>query len=302
MEFDRSPSEQTFSLLILGQHVTVKCPDGALMRLLAANFSAMAARGMGSLPGLEYRIEIRDAPPLFSLSRGSETTLEASDAGDLLFLLEKDVTVELQKRRPDLFFLHSAAIRWQGNACLLAAESGQGKSTTTWALLHHEFGYLSDELSPIDLGAMQVSPYPHALCLKRPTPSYPLPAGAIHLGRTFHLPAESLPGAVISEPCPLGAVFLINYSPDLTAPTLRSISPAEAAARLYVTALNALAHARHGLDAVVRIAQHVPCFAVSSAGLPATCALIRNAAERVMAGRFEAENAPRIDLQVDPTL
>jgi hypothetical protein len=64
---------------------------------------------------------------------------------------------------------------------------------------------------------------------------------------------------------------------------VRAIGPAEAGARLYANALNALAHADHGLDAVARIAEHVPCFSVSSAGLPSTCRLIRAAFEQALA-------------------
>jgi hypothetical protein len=79
-------------------------------------------------------------------------------------------------------------------------------------------------------------------------------------------------------------VFLLKYSPGPDAPNLHAIGPAEASARLYVNALNALAHPNHGLDAVARIAEHVPCFALSSAELGATCALVHSAIEQAIAG------------------
>jgi hypothetical protein len=89
-------------------------------------------------------------------------------------------------------------------------------------------------------------------------------------------------------------MFLIQYRSELDAPRLHTISPSEASARLYTSALNALAHPNHGLDAVVRIARHVPCYYVSTAGLPATCALIRAAAEEAIAGRSEAGQEPLV--------
>lgn len=283
-----SLSEQSLFFLILGQRVRVGCSDPALKQFLTANFGAMATPNDDVAPDLQYRIESSDTLPSFSLIRDGREACKGADPGDLLFLLEKDITVELQKRRSDLFFLHSAAIDWQGNACLLAAESGSGKSTTTWALLHHAFRYLSDELSPIDLESMHVFPYPRALCLKQePPPTYPLPANVIRLGRRIHIPTEALPSAAILGPRPLGAVFLVKHRPDLGAPELRAIGRAEASARLYVTALNALAHPSHGLDAVVRISEHVPCFAVSSAELSATCALIGSTVEQVIGSRVE---------------
>src|SRR5262249_10315704 len=146
----------------------------------------------------------------FSLARQGQPAYKGSE-GEILFLLEKDITVELQRRRSDLFFLHSAAVDWRGSACLLAAESGSGKSTTAWGLLLHDFHLLSDELSPIDLGPMEVLPYPHALCLKTPpAPTYRLPAGSLDRGRTIHIPTWSLPSATVSEPRPIGAVFLLT--------------------------------------------------------------------------------------------
>ena len=246
------------------------------------NFGAMASACEDSPADLDYSIQ--RAPQGFSLTRRGQPAIDRLDPCDLLYVLEKDITIELQKRRPDLFFLHSAALDWRGKAYLLAAETGGGKSTTTWALLHHDFQYLTDELSPVDLPSMRVFPYPHALCLKRLPPApYSLPADAVQLGRTIHVPTRSFPSRAISVPLPLGAVFLLKYCPELDAPNLRTIGPAEASARLYVNALNALAHPNHGLEAVAHVAEHVPCFAVSSAQLPATCALIRSAVEQMQA-------------------
>lgn len=229
-------------------------------------------------PDLDYAVEGSDRS--LTIVRQDQVPLQAESAGDLVFLLEKDITVELQKRRSDHFFLHSAALAWRGRACLLAADTGSGKSFTTWALLHHGFEYLSDELSPIQLDSMQVAPYPHALCLKQPPPAdYPLPNDAIRLRRTMHIPSHSLPGKTVTRALPLGFVFLLSHRPDLAAPDMRAIGPAEAAARLYVTALNPLSHPNRGLDAVLRIAEHVPCFTTTSADLTRTCAMIRATVE-----------------------
>lgn len=233
---------------------------------------------------VQYWIRTRETRPNFALIRDGQPALDCEDLGDLLYFLERDLTVELQKRRADLFFLHSASLDWRGKACLLAAESGSGKSTTTWGLLFHEFGYLSDELSPIDLESMHVLPYPHALNLKRsPAGPYPLPKEAIHLGATIRVPVRHLPGATILGSRPLGAVFLLAHRPELSAPEVRAIGPAEASARLYVNALNALAHPNHGLDAVVRIAEQVPCFSIASTELAMTCAKIAATVEQVVA-------------------
>jgi hypothetical protein len=269
-------SVQSLHFFILGQRVQIDCAAPAVRSLLTANFGAMSpADGEGEPPDFRYTVSWDEAR--FSIALEGQAALTGVGLGDLLFLLEKDLTLQLQKRRSELLFLHSAAVEWGGKAYLFAAEAGSGKSTTTWALLHHGFRYLSDELSPVELDSLVVLPYAHALCLKQPPPPpYELPERAIHLGRTIHVPAGSLPGPVTAAGRPIGAVFILRHRPELDAPKLRELGPAEAGARLYVTALNLLAHPNHGLDAVVRFAEHAPCFALESADLASTCDLIRS--------------------------
>jgi len=54
------------------------------------------------------------------------------------FLLEKELTIELQKIRRELYFLHAAALSLADKAFLNRGSPGTGKSTTVWALLHHD--------------------------------------------------------------------------------------------------------------------------------------------------------------------
>src|SRR5262245_50261507 len=283
------PVRSSLSLEILGLRVAVDCPDAAAADLVLGNCGAMVAPPGPTAVDLGYRIRRGDSAATYALTRGDDPLVGCADLDDLSFALEKDLTVELQLRRPELLFLHAAAIEWQGFVVLLAAASKSGKSTTAWALLHHGFRFLSDELAPIDLTTMSVLPFPHALCLKHePAPPYALPADALRHGARIHVPTKALPGPTITAPQPLAAAFLLSYRPDLDQPELRALGAAEASARLYVTALNPLAHANRGLDAVVRIAESVPCFALATAGLGPTCDLIRDTLARIVDGRSQA--------------
>jgi hypothetical protein len=270
------------SFLILGQRVRVACPDAAVVDLLLANYGALLASADAAAPDLQYVVDRGPRPGAYALACRGRAPVAAGDAGSLLFHLEKDVTVALQERRPDLLFLHAAALERGGKAYVLAGESGHGKSTTTWGLLHHGFRYLSDELSPIDLRSLQVWPYPHALCLKRsPPPDYPLPeADVIDLGATRHVPVHALPGALAPGPCAVAALLFVRFREGAGAPALRPLSTAEATARLYVNALNLLAHPARGLDAVADVAARIPCFSFDAAAdLGATCHLVARLAE-----------------------
>jgi hypothetical protein len=158
---------------------------------------------------------------------------------------------------------------------MLVAASGSGKSTMTWALVHHGFRYLSDELGPIDLKTWKVCPYPHALCLKAATPaSYPLPTKTLYTSRALYIPTEAIPSGVSRSSIPLAAIFLLRYCPGAFGPAVPPISRTEVGMRLFAHALNPLAHPGDGLDGAIAIATRSACFALATADLPDTCALV----------------------------
>ncbi len=280
-----SLEDQAIHCLILGLRVQIDCVDDPLRQLLVANFGAMSVPESGHPADLRYEVARRARVPPFLLRREGRDPLAARNPGDLVYLLEKSLILDLQRVRADLLFLHAAAVELNDGVALLVAESGGGKSTTTWGLLHHGFGYLSDELSPIDLQTMQVLPYPHALCLKAPPPpQYPLPDGALDLGRTIHVPVRAMPRATTPVPRPLAGIFFVRYVQGLATPELARVSPGEASARLFIHTLNARAHPNLGLDATVRMAKHAPGFVMSTGTLSASCDAIRDAME-VATGR-----------------
>ena len=243
----------------------------------------MAKRVPDRTPDLHYTVEVGTTDGTFCLAREGLAASEPVRMDTLLFLIEKDITVELQRRRPELLFLHSAALEWRGKAYLFAAESGSGKSTTAWGLLHHGFRYLSDELGPIDVDSLRVHPYPHALCLKQAlVPGYPLPPSRLHLGRTVRVPSRLLPCADARRPSPIAALFIVRYDASRREPELRAMHPAEASARIYVTALNALSHRGSGLDPVIQLTEKLPCFALVSGDLKRTCDRVCGAAAQII--------------------
>ncbi len=261
---------------LFGQHVTVGCETDEAGALLEAVYRACVVTDEpppGS-PGLAYRVG-GEADGAFLIRRGGVDLPHSANAGLFLFYFEQDLVIELQKRRRDLYFLHAAALEREGRGLLLVAESGGGKSTTAWGLLHHGFRYASDELAPIDLATGRVHAFPHALCLKADPPSpYPLPAGVLRTSRTRHVPVGLLPSALAPLPLTPEAIVFLRYRPELDQPSIRPMAAAEAAARLYVQALNPLAHAADGLDGALQVVRNARCYGLETADLAATCALV----------------------------
>ncbi len=248
-----------FALRACGCTFAIRCDEDQTAELVEPLFARMAVpSSRAAAPAREYTIE-RAARGAFRVSDGG-APITLGDADRLLFHLDKDITLALQHLRPDLFFLHAAAVAWNGRVAVLAASPGTGKSTLALAALNDGFEYLSDELSPIDLTRLTVAPYPRALCLKAPPPPpYFLPQGTHVHGRRFHVPVAALPGPARIDDLPIGAfLFLRRLAPQDGVPV--PMTPASAVAWLMANALNALAHPADGLDAAVALSGSIAAF------------------------------------------
>jgi hypothetical protein len=246
----------------------IQCEDEEAAALIARAFSGLIS-ATASIDDTFVLCRVLKGPAGWRFrvldSRGGDEAFD--DADGLVFHLDKLLTLTLQYQRPDLYFLHAAAIALDGRVVVLAAPAGTGKSTLTFALVHSGFSYLSDELAPVDIRTVTVHPYPHALCLKSPPPQpYRLPPDTLGTGHRFHVPVAALPAVAEKDQLPLAAIFFVQRAQTVPA-VCRSVTAARAAARLMSNALNPLAHNGDGLDAAVAISQTVPCFELESSNL-----------------------------------
>ncbi len=262
-------------LLVFDCDIRVECMDKQAESLLNSNYGWF--KQPVEAAQITYRITRPGAGEGFLISRNGAYPEFAREDGDFLYMFEKDMTIETQKLRPDLYFVHAAVLELDGRALALVAPSGYGKSTTTWGLLHHGFKYVSDELAPVDPSMMQVHPFPHALCLKEvPPDEYPLPKETIYTSCTAHVPPKCLPCETTAEIIPLETIFFIRFTGEISEPMLKPIGKAEATARLFTNALNPLAHSGDGLDGAMEIVSRARCFELLYSNLKPTCELIKS--------------------------
>jgi hypothetical protein len=268
-------AQSSLALQCVGRGIAIHCEDGPTRDVLRELFDVMWTETAS--PQLQYRIAATDAG--YCLSRSDVGPVgNARDLGQLLYVLDCDLVIQLQRLRPDLLFLHAAVLTYEGAAHVLTGRSGAGKSTTCWGLLHRGLGYLSDELAPIRLPDMTVQPFPRALCMKTaPPPGFELPPGTPATSRGYHVAISHMPASPPPVPSPLQTVFFVEYDASRRAPTIRAIGSAEAAARLYPNLLNALAHDDAAMAGVTRIATATRAFLVEAAELGATCETILGA-------------------------
>lgn len=266
-------------LRVLERRIHIHCQEPLSEALVTAAYGAMQQRS--DVTDVDYIVGRDGVPPAFFIRRAGRGLFATPDDGTFLAHLDEDIAIELQKLRADLYFIHAAVLKRSDTAVMLVTHSGGGKSTLSWALLHHGFRFLSDELAPVDLEKLEVHPFPRALALKTAPPmAYPLPPKTVRTSRTLHVTAADIPGGIIQSPVPLSNAFFLTWRPDAPAPSVRRLSTGEAAARFYANALNPLAHAGEGLDGAIRLATRLRCFELTTAELGPTCALLATTIER----------------------
>jgi hypothetical protein len=264
---------QTIDLTVFDVRWRILCADRLASDLLRRNFREFICCFGPAQPDEQIQVEAGTGTP-WQLIHPQREPLPIADSYALLYCVEKTLTIDTQRRRPDLFFLHAAALALDECAVLLVASSGSGKSTTAWAMTHRGFSYLSDELAPIDLATMTVQPYPHALCLKSAPPSpFELPTSIIVTEHTMHVPTDCI-ASVRRHPTPLRAVFFNQYDATTSVPSIESVGVGEASALIYANGLNQLAHESAGLAAAAKIASACGCYRFTTNDLDRSCALI----------------------------
>jgi hypothetical protein len=270
---------KTLDLSIFGCLVNVQVSSKPVLITLIDIYSAFKIAEPIAKPVLRYSIQpLPENSSSYSVHRDNMLIGTTENMGYLLYIFEKDLTIELQKLRSDLYFIHAGVLEWGGKGILLIAPSGTGKSTTTWALTNHGFRYLSDELAPIDLKDMTVYGYPRALGLKQRPPTYSLPCELIETESGFHLPVSALPTDVVLGPLHISAIFILGEHGQTESSIVESAPPSSAAQHIYANTLNALSHEGIGLEGAVLLAKRRPCFFVRPKhGLKQTCESIQGA-------------------------
>jgi hypothetical protein len=264
-----------------GSTFHIQCADEAVAALVEVAFGGLIVPLSSAHSEITARYLIErsnsDTAPGFCVRDFDGVCAQVEDSDALLWHLDKSLTLALQYRRPDLYFVHAAAVALAGGVSVLAAPPGIGKSTLTLGLLERGFTYLSDELAPIDVRRRLVHHYAHAVGLKSPPPDpLHLPQGTVAIGSRFHVPTCRFRGAGLTEePLPLVAFIFPERSSEHPA-RCRRISPSVATVHLLANALNARAHSNDGLDAAVTLARLVPSFQINIRDLSAACAEIHD--------------------------
>lgn len=270
------------NLEILNQSIELRTNDESLADTLRAIYSPFVRirASPAGYPESSIEISVSGKSRDQVVTLGTQVT-KCETTAELLYTIDKIITIELQVRRPDLYFVHAAVLSTGTHAILVAGESGAGKSTLCWSLCDAGCRYLSDELAPVFLTNATVQPFPRAIALKRlADASPPLPKGSIDATATKYIPANSLPAGYEMTPLPISSIVFLVTEQEIETPGLVEISAAEVAARLYSNGLNQLAHEDDGLKAAAKLAANIRGLAICRKELSIMTAMIMNLANQ----------------------
>jgi hypothetical protein len=264
--------QRTLALSACDYSFIVQCDEDGIADSVFAVFGGLRSVAQEHVndAAAKYHVHHDSAGFRVRAPDGAEAVLQTED--DVLFHIDKHLTIALQLQRPDLFFVHAAVVSGRGSAAVIAAPPGTGKSTLTLALARSGFTYLSDELAPIEVVMRSVLPFRRALCLKA-IPPHPLslPRPTVRTGPRYHIPASALGPVDAAAVHPIG-VFIFAERHSTRGPVSHRISPAEAVARLIANALNPAAHRHDGLDAAAALCHCIPAFSLNVYDLGMACA------------------------------
>lgn len=179
-------------------------------------------------------------------------------AGDLVDALVATLNQWVLDTDPYRLHLHAACVELDGTGIVLAGPSGNGKTTTTTALLQRGAMYLTDESLTVPPGTRTVFAYPKPLTIKTgpgsAVPTAPLPPPA-STGRVA-LRASTM--APIASHASVGIVVFPTFRAG-SAPILRQLAPAEAVQRLLSDSLDGRRLGVGAIDVVASLVGRAAC-------------------------------------------
>jgi hypothetical protein len=204
--------------------------------------------------------EDRDRP-LLSYYRDGRLDYQHESLRVLLLHVLWDLNRLVPERSRDFLAFHAAAVTGPNGALVLPAPRGTGKSTLTATLLREGFGYLSDELVPLDPITRRVYAYPRPITLDQQAVQAfagledRLDDGGARGGNQYSrfVRPEDL-GAAIAGPAPVQALVFIAPRRE-GRPRLEPIPKAEAVERLAALSMNLYRYAERGIALLSRVSE-----------------------------------------------
>jgi hypothetical protein len=153
-------------------------------------------------------IRVTESELGYLLASATEIPFKRDQLHLLLDMLRDEVHLQFMRARPDLLWLHAAAVERDGVALLISGRSGQGKSTLSTKLCEKGWRMLSDDIAPTSMEADIVYPFPQTP-RRRLFPGHVIGAYELHTLDREDVAVE--PHELNREPVPVAAIAYIEF-------------------------------------------------------------------------------------------
>ena len=239
-----------------GLRVAIRSDAPAVLEPAARIFGHMLTAASTHTVG---RLEISLQGSAYQVSGDASVTVEDGSLDDILRCVRYGVIQLFVQARPDLLWLHAGAVACRGRVVLFPGGRGCGKSTLVTSLCGRGWGYLSDDVVPLDPASASALPFPQAPA-RREFPGQDMPDEWLRGYNKIEVPLAK--DRVCTEAMPVDAVVFLTSRPGLQA-ELRSRSPAATALHLLEQCWNFADHREAAVGSVCALAQRVPGFSLS---------------------------------------
>jgi hypothetical protein len=223
-----------------------------------------------------------DATPYLSYIRGGDVLFRGTPFAVLAHALW-DIHSIVHQESHDYLFIHAGVVAWNDRRVVLPAEPDAGKSTLVASLMRLGFGYLSDELAPIDPVTSAIYPFPKHVSVANHglehiaggEPSLPddYPELTLELADRFLRPQDLSSHYAAHGPADL--IFFLSADRG-GSPEVRELSSAETLAALLGHTLNAERYGERGVKLLALVTAAAKSFELRGGSSADRADLIRS--------------------------
>lgn len=258
---------QTVYVDFQGSQVSVSSASPEVIEYVRSTFVHMMVPAESRLVG---QIKIEPVPDGFVLITENRAEYPATLVDHFLPLLKDEVRLQFMRAHPELLWLHAGAIAKNGRATLIAAPSGQGKSTLSTLLVDKGWRFLSDDVAPIRMTPNEVLPFPQRP-FRRVNPKRLVPMDDVGLLRREGV--DISPTVVHRVPAPIAAIVIIEYDPATDA-SISRLPAGSGALEVLRNLTNFVDHKAGAVGGVAELARAVPIYALRYASRDAAAVLV----------------------------
>jgi len=239
-----------------GQQLVVRTDVPAVHEFLSDAFQKMLAPRVVHAAGRLGVFALGDG---YRIESAETSEISGHEIEYMLNLAKAEVRIQFMRARSDLLWLHSAAVERDGEAMLLAAPSGQGKSTLTALLCRKGWRLMSDDAAPVRLDRNEVVSFCQTPVMRVPRDRVREPDKRIGLDRHR---VDLAPHEIRLQPAPIRSAVFLAFSPESPL-TIRRLTKGETALEFLRNSMNLIDQRGGGVARAAELAQGLPGVSMS---------------------------------------